>query len=349
MATLQAGDIADMVIATLHKYMPGFHQITQDLQDYEMMGRWLKGDAVKVGSGQGIREQLLAKRIGAARHVGLYEEDDVNVGDHLAQLTVPWVHAETKWGYDVRETFMNKGPEEICNMVFARETAAEIDLAEELEERSWAYPTTTQDEYPYGLPYYVVYNATTGFNGGLAGSHTTKAGVNITTYPKYKNYTAQYTNLTKADLIKKMRTAHRKIRFKSPVGIQEFRGAKGNRFRIYVDETTISGIEDLGTAQNDNLGPDIAQMDGTMVFKGHPIVWVPYLDDNAASGSNPVYMIDHTAFKVVVLRENYMRRTGPQRAAKQHNVYEVFRDLSYNFCCTNLRSCALIAKSDPFS
>ena len=137
----------------------------------------------------------------------------------------------------------------------------------------------------------MVKNASTGFNGGAPSGHTTVAGVNLTETPNYKNYTAQYTNVNRTDLIKKMRTAHRKIRFKSPISINDYRNGRGDRYRIYTTESVLSSLEDEGFAQNENLGRDIAQLDNTIVFRNHPVIWVPKLDSDTQA---PVYMIDHS-------------------------------------------------------
>ncbi len=189
---------------------------------------------------------------------------------------------------------------------------------------------------PYGLPYYIVKNATTGFNGGAPSGHTTVAGVSLTDSPTFKNYTAAYVSVTKPDLVKKMRTAARKIKFVSPVQVPEYRGSQ--RQHIYVNETTIADIETLGENQNENLGRDIASQDGRMVFHGNPIVYVPQLDTDT---SNPVYMVDHGTFYPVCLKGDYLRESE-NKAPNQHNLTQYFVDLTYNFLCVDRRRNAVI-------
>ena len=75
-------------------------------------------------------------------------------------------------------------------------------------------------------------------------------------------------------------------------------------------------------------------MDGQAVFKKIQFNWVPKLDDDT---ENPVYGIDITSFFPVVLAGDYLRESSPAKAAKQHNVFEVFVDLSYNFLCIDRR------------
>jgi hypothetical protein len=351
MAVLQAEAIADIVASTLRELNKGkLRQIAQTLQKYEVMKRWFRKDRIIVESGYGIQHSLMTKLDdNAADHVGLFEEDNVNVVDHLENLTVDWVHARTQWAYDIRENSMNSGVARIQKLTKVREAGSMIKLADKLEAAAWAVPPSSNRKTPFGIPYYVVYSATTGFNGTTPSGYTTVAGINPSTTTAWANYTAQYTTLSYDDAVDKMRTAHRKMGFESPVDIADFRGNKGRRYRIYVDEPTIADFEDTSRSQNDDLGPDVAVMDDQAVFKKIPIVWVPYLDDNMASGSNPIYMIDLNSFYPAVKKGHVFRKTGPIRAAKQHNVYENFTDLTYQFVCVDRRCQGLIAKSDPMA
>lgn len=343
MPTLADKEIEDLVTGTLDDLGRNkFSQIAQQLQEYEVMGKWLKKDKVIFDSGIGIQRTLMTKLPGAARHLGLYEKDEVNVIDLLEKLNIPWRHATTNWAFERRETLINRGKALILNIIKPRRIGAMINLTEELETKGWASPGVSNDTDPYGLPYYVVKNASTGFNGGAPSGHTTVAGINPTNTPAFKNYTAQYTDVTKADLIKKMRTGHRKIGWKSPVTIQEYRGKRGQNMRLYVNETTISNLEDLGEQQNENLGRDLASMDGTMTFRKHPIMWVPELDSDS---QDPVYYIDHQTFYPVVLRGDYLRESGVKQKDDQHNVFVVHVDLSYNYLCLDRRRNAVFAKA----
>lgn len=350
MATLQAQDILDITASTLRDLRhpdKKAKQIAQTLQRYEVMSHWFRADRVLLDSGYGISRVLMNKLDEtAADHVGLYEEDTVNVQDLLVTLNVDWVHAQTKWAFDVREMMMNTGSAQIVDKVEAQEEGAVIQLAEKLEVAGWSLPAAASTKLPWSIPYYCVYNATTGFTGAAPTGFTQVAGITPSSTNNWQNYSFNYTTANKADLIKKMRTAHRKIGFISPKDKQQFR-TDGRRYRIYVNETTISNIEDLVTAQNENLGFDLAVMDDQAVFRRHAWVWVPYLDDNMASGSNPVYMIDLDAFYPAVLRGNFFRQSGPTKSPKQHNVFETFRDISYQHVCVNRRALAIGAMSDP--
>jgi hypothetical protein len=346
MAALTAADIQDLVATTLRDLGPlRFQQIAQNLQYYEVFSRWFKKDKVVFDSGYGIQRTLMTSFDStSAKHVGLLDTDQVNIGDYLTTMNVPWRHAQTSWALIYQtDILMNRGKSLILNVIKPKRAAALLGLVEELEDRAWGdAPGTTDTVLPYSIQYWLVENASTGFNGGLPGSHTTLAGVDLTAHPTFKNYTATYTSVTKSDLVKTMRTAHRKIRFKSPVTIEDYRGGVGDRFRIYVNESTMSSLEDLGEAQNENLGRDIASMDGTITFRRNPIIWVPKLD---ARTDNPVYMVDHSTFYPVCLKGDYLRESEAKEAPNQHNCYQVFLDLSYNYLCVDRRRNAVLSTS----
>lgn len=346
MATLTALDIADLVAGTLRDLGPlRFQQIAQNLQYYEVFSKWFKKDKVVFDSGVGIQRTLMNRLDStSSKHVGLLDTDQVNIPDVIDQLQIPWRHAQTSWALIYQtDILMNRGKSLIFNVVKPRRAAALLGLVEELEERAWgAAPSTTDKLLPFSIQYWIVENATAGFNGGLPGSHTTIGGVSLTDSPNFKNYTALYTSVTKSDLIKKLRTAHRKIRFVSPVTIDDYRGGMGDRYRLYTNEAVISDLEDVGEAQNENLGRDIASMDGTITFRRHPIVWIPKLD---ARSDNPVYMIDHSTFYPVCLKGDYLRESEATKAPNQHNVFQVFVDLTYNYLCIDRRRNAVITTS----
>lgn len=358
-------DVADLVASILPDLdRMNWEQIAQDLQDYEMMSHWLKKDKIIFGDGIAIRKNLLTQLSGAASHTGITDTDDVDIPDLMDDITVPWRHAQTKWGYHYQtDILMNRGKSTINNTVKPRRVAAMLDLAKELEAKAWQVPNTTDKLNPYGLPYWIVFNATTGFTGGYPTGpdtvqHATIAGLDLNQSPNFKNYSAQYASVSKVDLIPKMRTALRKTNFRSPVDRDEMSTPRGKDRRYYTDEATCSAFETIGEAQNENLGRDLApytagsgngglqEVDGTLTFKKNPIVYVPQLDDTTVftAATNPIYQIDHAVFYPYCLRGDYLRETGPVVAPNQHNMYRVFLDLTYNFICVNRRRCAVFAK-----
>jgi hypothetical protein len=343
MAVLTAADMADLVATTQRDLgPPRFQQIAQNLVNYEVFPKWFKRDKVLFEGGTGIQRTLMTKLSGRARHVGLLDTDSVNITDVLTTMRVDWRHLQTDWSLIYQtDILMNSGRAVICNVIKPKRADALISLVEELEDKAWGTaPAVTDVLNPWGIQTWIVENATTGFNGGLPSGYSTLAGVNLTTHPNFKNYTATYTSVTKSDLLAKMRTAHMKIRFKSPVTLEQYRGEMGETYRIYVNESVMQSLCDIGEGQNENLGRDLSSMDGQIVFKKHPIVYVPQLDSRT---DNPVYMIDHSTFFPVCLKGDYLRESEAQKAPNQHNVWQVFIDLTYNYMCLDRRRNAVFS------
>jgi len=337
---LQVEDIDDIAVSTLENVGRGkFTQIAQELPDYEVWGYLLKRQKRQFEGGLAIRLNVMHTLSGAARHVGLYSQDVLHRGDVLTQGSIPWRHSETSYMYDRREVLINSGsdPEEVVNIIVVLRLDAMLDFVKLLEDTWFSKPADSSDnETPYGLPYWVVKNSVTGFNGGNPDGFAAGAGnIDQSVYANWANYTFAYTSVTKADLVKKMRTAYRACNFKSPVPGRGMNDGNGRKYRIYVNEATISTMEDLGEAQNENLGRDLASMDGQMVFHGNPIVYVAKLN---ADTSNPIYGVDFNQHELVFLKGNYMHETGPDKVGNSHNTKGVHVDLSWNTRCKNRRT-----------
>jgi len=338
MPTVEALDLGDLVATTL-KDLGRFkvEQIAQTYQRYEVFPKWFKKDKMVIGSGHAIQRNLMNKHSSAARHVGLMDVDNVNIADVITQLTVPWRQCQTSWAIIYQETLMNRSPAKILDLIKVRRTDAMLSLIEELENTAWAAPSAATDEtQPYGIPYWVVKAtaATPSFQGGSAFSDGVVAGVNLTTTPNYKNWAGQYVSKTKADLVKKMRDMHWYTGFVSPVTMADYRGSMGDQYRVYCNRSTTSAFEEIGESQNENLGRDIASIDGfSLAFRGNPIRTIAKLE---ADTSDPVYFIDHSTFYPTCLEGDSFRESKKE-APHQHNIVQMFVDLSYNYVCVDRR------------
>ena len=341
MATLKAADLADLVAGALYDLgKMKVQQIAQTRQDYPMFVKAFKKERITLDGGIGIQRTLMNRLPESAAHVGLAEPDNVNIVDLIDQLQVPWVHAQQSWGVILQEALMNRGEALVFNIVKPRREGAMINLIEELDNKSWAAPSSSSDKKnPFGIPYYVVKNSSTGFNGGAASGHTTVAGVSLTDTPTYKNYTytfAATNGITKADGIKKTKVAIRKCGFKSPIPGSGYAPDTGANYVVYTNDTNFSAMEDIGEGQNENLGKDIANTmfnTGSLALRGFPIVWVPKLDSDT---DNPIYGINHDTFMTVGLKGDWFRESE-NKAPNQHNITQYFIDLTYNFLCVDRR------------
>lgn len=357
MATLQADDVLDLIRGSQKEQGKlRFTDIATELTRHECMSQIMRKNRMQLDGGTGIQRNLMYSDSGAAREVGLHQVDDINIQDSLVQLSIPWRHYETHWAWDRREFLMNNGGGgKIYDLVKARRIGGMLSLAKLMEQRFWSKPATSSDALKvFGVFYWLVYNATEGHNGGAATGFSAGPGnVNPTTYARWKNYTAQYANVSKDDLIKKMRRAWHEIDFESPVDIPDYRRGRGDQMRIYCTLDTKLAVEELAEAQNENLGRDLYPYDGGITFKGSPIRHVPAFKSSfglIASGSEPVLMLNWANFYPVFLRGNYLAETGPDRLiGSMHNEIASWLDCTSNTLCTDRRRQALIAKSDPMA
>ncbi len=338
-------DIADLITMTLSKVGKGrFEQIAQQLNDYEVMS-WLLnkngmfGGVQEIDGGKSIKEQLMTEKGNAFRWVGLYDKDSVNVTEYMTEMEVHWCHATTNMAYERREILENRGEQRINNILVPRRVGMMLDVADRLEDNFFSTPVAGNTKEPWGLPYWIVKNSAQGFNGGAPSGFTTVGGVDPTVYPTFQNYTDSYAAVSKEDLIRKLRRAHFYTRWKSPVSAKEFRSETGQRRRIFTNYDTMAAMEEIGEAQNENLGRDLAPYDGEMTFRRHAIRAIPKLDGDP---TNPVYMVDLATFKLFVLKGDYLRESDAKPAPFQHNVFVVHVDLTYQTMCVNRRANAVL-------
>lgn len=341
---LTTDDIADMVKSTLKELgRMKFQQISQELQNYEIFTKWFKKGKVIQETGLGIQKSIMHVLTTQARHQSFADVDITNIQDVMTNMSVPWRHVQTTWSYFYQEMLQNKGEQRIFNVIQPRRIAALISMATELENKAWASPASSSDTVdPLGIPHWVVKNSSEGFNGGAASGWTTKGGINPTTISKWKNYTGTYAltgGVTKAGLCRTMRKALYKTDWRSPVGVPDYRKGE-DRYRHYVNDDLILQLEDIGESQNENLGKDLASINGgDLLFRKHPVVRIPQLNGDT---TNPWYMIDHSTFFVYVLKGDFNRETGPKQNADNHNAYDTFLETSYNYLCVDPRRQAVV-------
>jgi hypothetical protein len=343
MATLEAIDDINLVKGTLNNLdPPGFQQVAQSQTDYEVFPLWFKKEKMMIGEGIGVQRNIMARLPDAARHVGWTDQDNPNVADLLENITVPWRQVTTNWSFKRQEVLMNRGKALITKIIEPKRAGAIIDMIEAIEVAGFSMPASASDKtLPYGLTYWIVKNATTGYTGASPFADGTIAGLTLADAPNFKNYSTTYVSVSQDDLLKKMRTAFRRVKFKSPVDINDYRKGRGMRYRIYMNEPTIANVEQVALAQNDNLGvKDVSQVDHvSLAFKGVPMRFAEYLDNDTA---NPVYLVDHSTFYPIVLDGDYMHEHPPIQSPTQHNWRTVYLDMSYNHICIDRRRNAVL-------
>jgi hypothetical protein len=341
---LQYSDIDDAVLLTQNKLIKrgAFVDMQTDLSDHVAVREMWQGRSKQFDGGTDWEFEIQMDHNHSARTVGLYETDGSSENDTMKSGKVSIRHVNAHYIYDQRLPAFQRGGTAIVNLVKTKYTGMMVSFYELLEEILWGKPEdSSDDKTPFGLAYWVTRNATEGFNGGNpAGFSDGRAGISTTDFPRFANWTAKYTTVSKEDLIRKMRRAHRKIQFRSPVShaTPELASMKNG---IYVNDTVVGLIEEVLEAQNQNLGNDIASKDGKAMFKSTPLVYAPYLDGDA---TDPIYMLDWKWLAIGVMSGWENNLSEPYMVPGKHLVRRVDLDASLNMVCTDPRKQAVITK-----
>ncbi len=337
-------EVADLVLLTQNKLVKrgAFVDMQTDLSDHVAVREMWKGKTKQFAGGENWEFPVQMDHNHSAKTVGLFETDGSALTDTMVKGEVAPRHVNAHYIFDVREKDFQRGGTSVVSLIKTRYVSMMVSFFELLEEILWGKPTDSSDtKTPFGVAYWLTRAATEGFNGGNPSGFTDgKAGISQGTYPRWANWTAQYAAITKADLLRKMRRAHRKTKFRSPVSHSTPDvGAMQNG--IYTNDTVIGIMEELLEAQNMNLGNDLASKDGRAVFKSTPVTYAPYLDDDSA---DPVYMLDWKTLAVGVMEGWESNLTEPYMVPNKHLVRRVDLDASLNMVGTDLRRQTVIYK-----
>lgn len=333
MAT-QATNLVDLVAMTQRDLgKPKFTQIATDLQKHTALKRLYKKDSVTISSGYGVQWDVMVNHSGSAANVGLGATDSVNIVDTMVQATSDWRNSTVNYAFIGQEIDMNRDPARIVDLVRQRRIAAMISLAELMEGNFWGPPVSaTDDVTPFGVNMWIVKNASEGFYGGAPSGYTS-IGLNPTTYPRWKNWTFQYTSVTKDDFIRKLAKATTFTNFEPPVeGIPDFN--TGYDMGLYSNYAVVNSMKEQAEAQNDNLGPDVDSMSGKMMFRRMPVEWIPKLE---ADTTNPIYGIQWGEFKTMILGGWWLKETNVPVYPNQHTISAHFMDCTYQIVARNRR------------
>jgi hypothetical protein len=352
-AVTNSTEIADLVATTQAELGRGaWTDLAASLQDYIALPMILTEKKVGMASGTDIRWRVRTTTSGNARMGGLFDTDETNIRNTFTEAVAPWRHARTSWGIERREVLFNRDPARIVDLVLARRSEAMIDLTILIEDRWWnGIPGASNDEDIWNVNFWINYTTpganTFGFTGGNPSGYSTCAGIDSSTVPAWKNgvgnYSADFSS-SNATAVGVLREAFVKTKFKPPVSTPNFDTGAGRG--LYTNYNVISGVEEYAEAQNQNLGKDIASMDGEVLFRRMPFVWVPQLDSNS---DNPIYGINWGTFHPVFLEGDYLHETPAYQSPTDHNTTVSFTDLTFNFVCRDRRQNFVLAKGDPSS
>jgi hypothetical protein len=334
---------------TLAKYDKGdWINITQKYNDYEFVSRVFANNKVPEEGGKNLSWEVQVYNTQNARYSTTYDQDRSNVKNLMKTAYVPWSKQVTNYLFDIDEpALQGANMTEILDVIETKEEDMYQGWFDFMEEAMWTLPAV--DATPqalYGIPYWVVQNATAGFNGGLPSGYSDVAALSSSTYTRWKNYTDSYTlttGLTRDDAVEKLLQAMAKTKFKAPKPNTKADTGPPN-FTMYCRYATWAALKRLQEDRNENLGNDIGWYDGDLVVRRCPLVWCSALDGgDEASGPGldagyPIYGINWRYMKFVFLRGRNQRRTGPEKVPGMSSVRMINVDNWAQFKCRNRRT-----------
>ena len=341
--TLTTEQVADLVTTTLGSYdPPKWQDLTTDLQAFYALPQVLKEEKVQLEGGVKVVRFLQTDHLDSARAVGLNDIDRVNDRDMMEKIEEGWRHCTANMSLERRIVNMNRGEAQLVKLVKTKEHGMMVALAEAMEQWMWTLLSADDGITPIGIPYWINKypsgNTALGFTGTLPWTGVYPGGLN---HARFRNIAGKYTDFSKTDLLPLMRKGYRIGRFMPPVKHSANYDRGSERYGFYTTIEAIMMLEMLGESQNDNLGKDLASMDGQILFRRCPIHWVPQLE---ADTHNPIYGIDWAQLYPVFLEGEYMNRSPAQVCSEQHTRVRVHIDCTYTFMAHDLRRLMVLSQ-----
>lgn len=355
MATIQGTTIADTLIDSLnHLDRLKFTDLMSNYNNTIALKRIFKKNKATLDSGPEIQFNAIIDTNGSARHVPLGYVSSMNIPNVMTNGKMPWRHTTWNYAMERRLIQMNSGDGKIIDKVQEQRLAAFGDAIKLFERTLWRSPSMTavngvaeSDVNPVGIPYFVVKSSTAftttnqGLNGTVPAGATLVANINPSTGAngRWCNYAEQYTNITKDDLITKLRRGHHYTDWE-PLGENIPEHDSGDDYGLYTNYATLASLEAILEAQNENLGTDIAPMDGRATFMRTPFTPVKELDLDT---TGVIYMLNWGTLGAMGLKNEWMREKFFPEQANQPTMMMWNVDCSWNMWCTNRRKQAVFS------
>lgn len=266
----------------------------------------------------------------SAQYVGPFAEDNLARDDALTHGSVPICRLTFNYMIDETEILINMHqPERIIDEQNNLEVKTHVDAYDTIEANFWGAPVNVANT-PIGLFAYVVKEGATSTVGLNGGNHTAfpsgVGGLSSTTYDQYKNWNFTYAAVTQADAIMKMRIAAEQADFMPPYAYPALENTPTEE--VYTGMENWISLTNAATAQNQNVGPDIAYYDGRALFHGAPITRVPRLDE-AYDAQKPIVMLNWADGQFLYNPGMFFRRKGPREIDQMHTTFAVYYDVMY--------------------
>lgn len=349
---VQATSINDVLVASLNQLgRLKFTDLMSNYQNTIALKRIFRKKKAVIENGPEVQFNVITDENHSARHAPLAYVSRVDIPNVLGVGKMPWRHTTWNWAMERRLVAMNSGSAKIVDIAMTQRMAAFASAVILFERTLWRVPAAGTDEEtlnPVGIPYFVVKSATAatvannnGFNGNVPSGYTKVANITPSTdfSGRYQNYADAYTDIDKSDLIKKMRRAHYYTEFMPLVDDMPTYDL-GDDFGIYSNYVVVGRMEEILESQNQNLGTDVASMDGRVTFRRTNVTPVIELDNDT---TNPVYGLNWGVIGAKGLKGEWMYEQHFPAEANQPTISMTNTDCTYNLMCTNRRKLWVIS------
>lgn len=341
MAVLLPDQLDDFVAATLEEYRRGdWVDISMPHQEYSFAERFMSKKGPKSRGGVQQTWDVQVSNLGNARMTELYATDQVRQKNVLTQGKQQWAKSTANFMYDIDEDAFQTSVEEIINLVLVREHAMWNDWFILMEDQIWGAPTsdTQSPRNISGVPFWIQKNATTGFNGGNpSGFSSGAAGINTTTYAKWKNFTGTYSSVSRTDLVASWIKAVNFCKFKAAHSHKQLDAQEQREF--WTTFRLVQPLWEFLDSRNDNLTDVAGMASSDPKFMGIPVrtAWALENAGPAIDTSDPLYGIDWGTMEFFFSKGREMRLGPIERAPASHTVRERHLDSFCNLTCNNRR------------
>ena len=349
-------DHTDLLRTTLRDLPRNKFEVMWTYQQYEF-NRIFAEKKTTIDGGTSVKRNVVLDHTGQAKFRQMFDLDTVSVANVHKEIDVPWTNLSTQYSWDVLELMTQRNSAKgYISLIKTRVNDALWAWADLIEERGWQTPTSATDNlYPYGIPYYLNrLNTTTTTDGFLgqtitysdASTGTVCAGIDAAVEAKWRNWAALYTVVDNS-LLKKFRTAFAVTRFFPPRFINNpGQDAETDRI-VYCGLDTFTSLGDMLDKRDDNNTPvDMLggvkiriNQQGVPFINGHPIVYIPILDD-ASFGE--IYAVDWAKIRAVTQADYWMKEGEPMTSPTQHTVLVVYTDGRCCILCSNRRTAGFV-------
>lgn len=352
---LTPSDILNLVNLTRKSVDHGIiADLAMPLTEYVAMKQLLtKKRMKKAHKSYGYSFTCLTGHNNSTRAVGLDDNDVSSIVNNTTTGETKFRLSTMTWALDKLVVDMNSGSEEqLYQYVKTQRQGGWLSQAATWERWFWGLTGASDTVTPFGYGNVIVKNATEGLNGAAPTGYSTVMNISPTTYPMWKNWTAQYTNFTRDDLGAKLRKAMEFTKFMSPVeGINSYEGTIDRG--IYTTWVGYDNAKELCLAQNEDLGMDL-DPNGDPMIRRIPFVHVPALNydatlNTAGDQTNPYIGIDWNTFGMAFLDGWQFKESPEIGVANQHRKVVVHTDTMANILCTSRRNQFILATgtTDP--